>query len=83
MTQLFIPPTDFDQTKRIQNHQWYLDDNCLLGWVIATPQAKRFADNPRIQKTSIYTMVKMMTTILPPDGFRPNQAHMTSPMVCG
>jgi len=71
MTQLFIPPTDFDQTKRIQNHQWYLDDNCLLGWVIATPQAKRFADNPHIQKTSIYTMVLMMTTILPPDGFRP------------
>ena len=51
MTQLFFPPTDFDQTKRIQRHPWYVDDNCLLGWVIATPQAKRFADNPRIQKT--------------------------------
>jgi len=83
MTQLFAPPTDFDQTKRIQRHPWYVDDNCLLGFVIATPQAKQFADNPHIQKTSIYTMVVNDTTILPPDGFRPKQAHLASPMVCG
>ena len=83
MTQVFVPQTDSDQTKRIQRHPRYVDDNCALNWVIATPQAKQFADNPRIQKTSIYTMVVMMITILPPDGFRPNQAHTTSPMVCG
>jgi len=70
MTQVFVPPTiSTDQTKRIQRHPRYVDDNCALGWVIATPQAKQFADNPRIQKTSIYTMVLMMTTILPPNGF--------------
>ena len=37
----------------------------------------------RKQKTSIYTMVVMMITILLPDGFWPNQVHTTSPMVCG
>jgi hypothetical protein len=31
------------------------DDNyCALGWVIATPQAKQFADIPRIQKTFLF-----------------------------
>jgi hypothetical protein len=56
MTQLFVPPSDFDQTKHIQIQRhpspMVCDDNyCALGWVIATPQAKQFADIPRIQKT--------------------------------
>jgi hypothetical protein len=42
-----------------------------------------FADNPLHKKTSIYTMDVVISTICPPDGFRPNQAHPTSPMVCG
>ena len=42
-----------------------------------------FADNPLHKKTSIYTMAVVISTIRPPDGFQPNQAHPTSPMVCG
>jgi hypothetical protein len=50
MSQLFVPPTDFDQTKRIKRRPWCVDDDCVLGWVIATPQAERFADNPMHKK---------------------------------
>ena len=31
----------------------------------------------------VYIMVVNVTTIRPPDGFWPNQAHPTSPMMCG
>jgi len=42
-----------------------------------------FADNPLHKKTSIYMMVVVVPTFRPPDGFWPNQAHPTLPMVCG
>jgi hypothetical protein len=42
----------------------------------ATPQPEQFADNP------LYAMVVMITTIRPPDRFRPNQAEAAFPMVC-
>ena len=42
-----------------------------------------FTDNPLHKKTFIYKMVVMVTTIRPPDGFRPNQAHLTLKMVFG
>jgi len=43
MSQLFVPPTDFDQTKRIRRHQWCVDGAHALSWVLPTPQAERFA----------------------------------------
>ena len=44
-TQTVVPPTDFDQTKRMQRCQWSVDGNCVIDCVIATPQAGGFADN--------------------------------------
>ena len=69
MIQLFIPPTDFDQTKQRRRRQWCLDGARALGLVIATPQAERFADNLLHQKTSIYTMVVMIQLFVPPADF--------------
>jgi len=43
MSQLFVPPTDFDQTKRIRRHQWCVDGAHAPSWVLPTPQAERFA----------------------------------------
>ena len=37
--QLFFPPTDFDQTKRIRHHPWCVDEVAPSGLGVATPQA--------------------------------------------
>jgi len=39
MRQLFVPPTDFDQTKHIRHHPWCVDEAAPSGLGVATPQA--------------------------------------------
>ena len=65
----FFYDTFVSASKRIQRCPWCVDDKCALGWVMATPQAERFADSPLHKKNSIYTMVGKALTARPPDGF--------------
>ncbi len=43
MYQLLVPPTEFDQTKRIRRCPWCWDEAAPSGLGVATPQAMKSA----------------------------------------
>ena len=48
--QLFFPPTDFNQTKRIRHHPWCVYEAAPSGLGVATPQAMNSRHNDHRQR---------------------------------